>query len=36
MDFMTDKELDDYLVLILFYFKKRKNHCPQKNLKDFG
>ena len=35
MDFMTDEELDGYLVLILFLFKK-KNPCPQKNLQDFA
>ena len=32
---MMDKELDGYLVLIRFMLK-RKNPCPQKNLKDFG
>ena len=32
---MTDEELDGYLVLILFMFKK-KNSSPQKSLKDFG
>ena len=31
---MTDEELDGYLILILFMLK-RKNPCPQKNLKDF-
>ena len=29
---MTDEELDGYLVLILFMFKK-KNPCPQKIYK---
>ena len=24
MDFMTDEELDDYLILILFMLKKKK------------
>ena len=37
MDFMTDKELDSYLVLILFILKKKKSlPPPKKNLKDFG
>ena len=36
MDFMTDEELDGYLVLISFYVKKEKNPCPQKYLKDIG
>ena len=35
MDFMTDDELDHYLVLIFFMLEKR-NPLPQKNLKDFG
>ena len=30
---MTDEELDGYLLLVLFMFKK-KNPCPQKNLQD--
>ena len=35
MDFMTDEELDGYLVLILFVLKKVKS-LPSKNLKYFG
>ena len=35
MDFMTDEELDGYLVLIIFMWKKEKNPCHQKHLKDF-
>ena len=34
MDFMTDKELDDYLVLIFFYFKKEKVIALKKNLRE--
>ena len=36
MDFMTDKELDGYLVLILFYVKKEKILALQKSLRDLG
>ena len=32
---MTDHRLNSYLVLIFFMLKKKKNPCPQKNLKDF-
>ena len=35
MGFMTDEELDGYLLLILFMLKKKKL-CPQKNQKYFG
>ena len=35
MDFMTNEELDGYLVLILFLLREKKS-LPSKNLKDFG
>ena len=31
MDFMTDEELDDYLILILFMVKKEKSLPPEKS-----
>ena len=35
MNFMTDEELDGYLVLILFMLKKKKILALKKNLKKF-
>ena len=31
MDFMTDEELDDYLILVLFMLKKEKLLPPEKS-----
>ena len=36
MDFMTDEELDGYLVLILFYVKKEKILALKKTVKISG
>ena len=36
MGFMTDKELDGCLVLILFMLKNKKSLSSRRNLKDFG
>ena len=35
MDFITDGELDGYVVLIFFVSEKKKS-LPSKNLNDFG